>query len=82
MFEETKRRKLQRMTGLRIMNALGMITWRADEYGEANQRLRLLHPITWLWVVVAFVYGILAQGVPETIRDVRYSLKHDTVWFY
>jgi hypothetical protein len=29
-FEETKRRKLKRLLGLRIMNALGMVAWRAD----------------------------------------------------
>ena len=26
-YEETKQRKLQRMLGLRIMNAVGMISW-------------------------------------------------------
>jgi hypothetical protein len=79
-FEETKSHKLQRMTGLRIMNALGMVAWRSDEYGEAIQKLRLLHPLTWTWVLLMVVYGTFAQGVPETIEDVLYSLKYDTVW--
>lgn len=79
-FEETKRRKLHRMLGLRIMNALGMVAWRADEYGEAKQHLRLLHPLTGIWVLLTVVYGTFAQGVPATIEDIRYSLKHDTVW--
>ena len=79
-FEETKRRKLQRITGLRIMNALGMVAWSVDEYGEAKQYLRLLHPFTWVWVLLMVVFGTFVQGVPATVIDIRYSLKHDTVW--
>lgn len=80
-FQDTKRRKLNRMRGLRIMNALGMIAWREDSYGEAHAKLRLVHPFTALWINAMLAYGIFAQGVPETVSDIRYSLKHDTVWF-
>jgi hypothetical protein len=81
MFEETKRRKLKRMLALRIANAIGMIAWRDDGYGEAKQHLRLIHPLTWFWVVSMVVYGFVLQGVPETIKDIGYILKHDCVWF-
>jgi hypothetical protein len=80
-FEETKRRKLKRMLGLRIMNMLGMIAWRDDGYGEAKQHLRLVHPLTWIWIVAMALYGILMQGIPETISDISDSLKYDCVWF-
>ena len=79
-FQDTKRRKLNRMRGLRIMNALGMIAWREDSYGEAQAKLRLVHPFTAVWMLAMLVYGIVMQGVPETVSDIRYSLKHDTVW--
>ena len=35
-YEESKRRKLKRVFGLRIMNALGMVAWR-NKNGEAVQ---------------------------------------------
>lgn len=78
-FEELKKRKLKQMIGLRIMNAVGMVSWSEDKYGCAKQRLRLLHPFTWFWIVIMIFYGIFAQGVPETISDITYSLKNDTV---
>jgi hypothetical protein len=80
-FEETKQRKLKRMVGLRIMNALGMVAWRKDQNGEADQKLRLVHPFVWVWVSLMVVLGSVMQGIPETLRDIRYSIKHDTVWF-
>lgn len=79
-FQDTKRRKLKRMRGLRIMNALGMIAWHEDSYGEAQAKLRLAHPFTLVWMVAVVLFGIAMQGVPETVSDIRYSLKHDTVW--
>ena len=79
-YEETKQRKLKRMLGLRIMNAIGMVAWH-DVDGEAKQRLRLIHPLTWVWVVVMAVYGTMLQGIPDTVSDLQHSLKYDTVWF-
>lgn len=79
-FELAKADKLKRMIGLRIMHALGMIAWRGDEYGCATQKLRLIHPFTWVWMMAVALYGIFVQGVPETVSDISYSLKHDTVW--
>ena len=77
-FEETKARKLHRKPVLRVFNAIGMVAW-VDEYGEAAQRLRLIHPLSWVWLVVMASYGIVAQGIPETVKDLRYCLKHETV---
>ena len=80
-YEETKQRKLKRMSGLRIMNTLGMIAWADDGYGEAKQFIRLTHPLAWFWIAAMLTYGVFVQGVPDTVRDIRYSLKYDTVWF-
>lgn len=80
-YEETKQRKLKRLLGLRIANAIGMVAWRDDSYGEAKQMLRLIHPLTWVWIVIMVIYGTVSQGVPATVRDIRYSLQHDCVWF-
>lgn len=79
-FEQDRAAKLKRMRGLRIMNSIGMVAWRGDEYGCATQKLRLVHPLTWIWILAMFVYGIVMQGVPETVSDIRDSLKKDTVW--
>jgi len=80
-FEEYKRRKLKRMLGLRIMNALGMVAWREDAYNDAEQRLRLLHPLSWPWIAILALYSIFAQGVPDTLKELKYAIKNETVGF-
>ena len=80
-FEETKQRKLKRMVGLRIMNALGMVAWRKDQNGEADQKLRLVHPLTWVYIVVMSAASLVMEGFPRTVRDVRSFLKNSAVWF-
>lgn len=80
-YEETKLRKLARMPVLRIFNALGMIAWHKDIHGEAQQRLRMIHPFSWVWLVSMTVFGIFAQGIPETYRDMRDTWRHEMVWF-
>ena len=79
--KELKKQKLKRLPVLRIMNWLGMVAWSSDEYDEAKQNLRLIHPLTWLWVVIAFAYGVLYQGVPQTLHDISDSLKNETLWW-
>jgi len=69
------------MTGLRIMNALGMVAWRRDEYHDAEQKIRLLHPLSWVWTLAVFLFGFVMCGVPDTIRELWASFKHDTVWW-
>ena len=76
-FEESKQRKLKRMLILRIMNALGMVAWQDDGYGEAQQMLRLIHPLAWIWFTFMVIFGIFAQGIPDTYTD----LKDIWVWF-
>ena len=66
---------------LRVMNTIGMCTWKETEYNYAEQNLRLLHPITWLFIVVAFFVGAFMQGVPDTIKDLKNVIKEDMVWF-
>lgn len=80
-FKEAKARKLKRMIVLRIFNALGMVAWREDGCGDAVQHLRIIHPLTWVWVVVMTLVGIFAQGIPETYRDMRDIWRRELVWF-
>lgn len=80
-FEETKKRKLERMLGLRIMHYMGMVSWIPDDFDEAKQYLRLFHPFTWFWIIIAFFAGSVMKGVPETVRDIKYSIINDTVWW-
>lgn len=80
-FEDDKRRKLDRMFGLRVLNALGMVAWRRSAYGEADQKIRLLHPLSWVWAAAVFLFGVVMYGVPGTIRELSYSFKNDVVWW-
>lgn len=80
-FEESKRNKLKRLRGLRIMNALGMVAWRPGKYSGADQKLRLVHPLVWVWLAIVVVYGTFSQGIPETVRELRHTLKNTAVWF-
>lgn len=76
-----KQEKLKRFPLLRIMNFLGMVSWSSDEYDTAKQKLRLVHPLTWLWVILMFIYGGFYKGVPRAIDEIRYSLKNETIWW-
>jgi len=79
--EKDKASKLKRLVGLRIMNAIGMIAWRQDSYGGATQMLRLVHPVSWVWIVTLVLYSVVMQGVPETVRDLKYTFSKETVWW-
>jgi len=79
--KEIKQDKLKRLPLLRIMNCLGMVSWSSDEYDAAKQNLRLAHPLTWLWIVSAFLYAVFYEGVPQAIGDISYALKNETVWY-
>lgn len=79
--KEIKQEKLKRLTLLRIMNCLGMVSWRSDGYDAAKQKLRLVHPLTWLWIVLASIYAVFYEGVPQAIDDISYLLKNETVWY-
>ena len=78
-FKQEKARKLSRKLGLRVMNALGMVAWRETEYTYAQQYVRLLHPFSWVWIVLAALFAVVMQGVPETISDMKSILKSETV---
>ena len=53
-FASVKAAKLKRMPLLRVMNALGMVVWKETTYDYAGQKVRLLHPLTWVLIVCAF----------------------------
>jgi hypothetical protein len=78
-FQETKQKKLKRMLLLRIMNTIGMIAWRVDSFGEAQQKIRMFHPLSWLWLLTVVLFGIFSRGIPETIRELLGIFKEETV---
>lgn len=77
-FQKSKQGKLKVLPWLRIMHYIGMIGWRADKYGEAIQHLRLLHPLSWIYILLITITSVLMQGVPETIRELK---QLETVWW-
>lgn len=79
-FEQDRAAKLKRIRPLRIMNAIGMIAWREDRYGCADQRLRILHPLTWPYVLVVLVVAVVAHGVIEVVKEAK-NLRDELVWW-
>ena len=79
MFKAEKARKLKRLPGLRVMNALGMVAWRETEYSYAQQYVRLLHPLSWVWIVLATLSAVITYGVPKTVSEMKSVLKSETV---
>jgi len=80
-FEESKTAKLKRLPVLRLMNATGMITWRDDRYGGAEQRLRMLHPLSWPWLIAMVLYAAAAYGVVEVAKEVKIIWRDECVWW-
>jgi hypothetical protein len=80
-FASDKAAKLKRMPLLRVMNALGMVAWRESVYNDAEQELRRIHPLTWVYCLLIFFVGVFMQGFPATVEDLKDSIKNDTVWF-
>lgn len=80
-FNKEKSKKLKRLIGLRVFNALGMIAWKDTEYSYAQQYLRLAHPLSWLWVIAVALYASIMQGIPETISDMKSIINNETVWW-
>jgi hypothetical protein len=79
-FEQDKADKLKRLIGLRIANALGMVAWRANGYGGASQKLRMLHPLSWFWVAVV-LFAIVAHGVIEVWKERKTLWRDQCVWW-
>jgi hypothetical protein len=80
-FAEDKADKLERIWPLRIINALGMLAWHKDSYGCADQKLRRLHPLSWVWFLIMILAALFMAGVPETVKAVKRSFRDDTVWW-
>ena len=79
-FELSKADTLKRMPMLRIMNAIGMIAWREDRYGGAEQRLRMLHPLSWPWVIALVLFAVVMHVVIEVWEEIK-RLPEDMVWW-
>lgn len=79
-FEQDRADKLSRILGLRIINALGMVAWREDRYGGAEQKIRMLHPLSWIWVITVILAGVVMYGVVEIWGEAK-NLRNDMVWW-
>ena len=80
MFEEDKAAKLKRLRGLRIMHAIGMVAWREDRYGYAEQKLRKLHPLSWPWMLALVLLAVVMHGVVEVAKEIK-RLPEEMVWW-
>ena len=80
MFEEDKAGKLKRLRGLRIMHAIGMVAWREDRYGYAEQKLRMLHPLSWPWMILVILLAVVMHGVIEVWEEGK-RLHDEMVWW-
>jgi len=80
MFEEDKADKLKRLRGLRIMHAIGMVAWREDRYGCAEQKLRMLHPFSWPWMILLILLAVVMHGVIEVWKEIK-RLPEEMVWW-
>ena len=80
-FEQDRARKLNRLKFLRWMNYTGMITWREDRYGCAQQLLRRLHPFSWVYVVAAVSVAVVLHGVVEVSKEFKTMIRDETVWW-
>jgi len=80
-FEESKTAKLKRLPILRIMNGIGMIAWRDDRYGGAEQRLRMLHPLSWPWLIVLVLFAVVMHGVVEVAKELKTLWRDECVWW-
>lgn len=79
-FEQDRAAKLKRIRALRIINALGMIAWREDRYGCAEQKLRMLHPLSWPWMITLVLFAVVMHGVIEVWEEIK-RLPEDMVWW-
>lgn len=80
-FEESKAEILNRLWALRIMNALGMIAWRDDRYGGAEQRLRMVHPLSWPWLTLMVIVALVMHGVVEVWAELKTLWRDQCVWW-
>lgn len=79
-FEQDRTAKLERLRSLRIMNAIGMVAWREDRYGCAEQKLRMLHPFSWPWMLALILLAVVMHGAVEVAKEIK-RLPEDMVWW-
>lgn len=80
-FEESKADTLSRLPVLRFMNAIGMIAWRDDRYGGAEQRLRMVHPLSWPWLIVMVLFAVIMHGAVEVWPELKTLWRNQCVWW-
>lgn len=76
-YEYTKAEQLKRNPMLMVLWLLGIIVWEIEN-GEYNRPfVRRLHPLTWVYALLLFLYGIVMQGFPETLADMKTSIREE-----
>ena len=81
LFEDDKADKLARIMPLRVINMLGMVHWEEDEYHCANQKLRLLHPLSGPWALAIILVAVFSHGVPAIVVELKSSFREECVWW-
>lgn len=79
-FKQDRADKLKRILGLRIINALGMIAWREDQWGCAQQKLRMLHPLSWVWMFALVLFAVVMHGVVEVAKEIKRLPEEMVLW--
>ena len=79
LHQSTKSEIMRRNPVIRVMNILGMLVWKEKLASPAEFNIRRYHPVTWLWVAYIFVIGVFIQGYPETIADLKSSIREDLI---
>lgn len=80
-FEQDKTNKIKQNFALRVVNLLGMVAWREDRYGCAEQYLRVLHPLSWPLIVGSILYFWVMYGTVDLWKGLKGPFFRDVVWW-
>lgn len=80
-FEQDKNDKLRRLKFLRYMHNIGMIAWHKDRYQCAQQKIRILHPLSLPYISSILVFSVLAHGILNVSKELKTMWKEETVWW-
>jgi len=58
-----------------------MVAWHKDALGGAKQKLRILHPLGTVWLILMILIYTLWYGISTVSKDLPYLIREDTVWW-
>jgi hypothetical protein len=79
-FKEDKASQLSQWPSLRFSNWVGMIRWKEGYDGKANPLVRLLNPVSWIFLIVVFFIVAFLEGFPSSWKGMREFIRDETVW--